>query len=465
MNQIERITSIRRRLFGVLTLTSMLGLAPLVGGCESAQGQAEAQAIETVQHRLDAMNADPANPGDLEQRARLYSEVVTTLQAARDSDDPSRRAAARSLITRAQAGLGELQAAEALELRAEVIYRLIEAERLLDRRAGQLDMARALVAHDPSDEVSHLRTELADREQALARVEAERREVEARIADLRGRMEGHLETARGLRERENRMRIEALDMPAEERARRIEDVYSVQRQADAAEVQAGNLEAELAHATPELNRIGNEIQRFSTQRDLLRQSMRQLEARQDSTRELADSNRSQAAETARSFDRMIIEIEEQLDGPVSEAFERAVRSYQSAIATARSAATGPGADRGMTQMSLGRLHQDLAALHRARAQVWEALAVRAQKAERSEHAMPERARYAALASRAGEARREALMASSEAFGVARDSFQQAGVRGDAAALIERVVEEMNALQQAMSEQAGVEAEQVSMLAR
>ncbi|TVQ33280.1 MAG: hypothetical protein EA376_02780 [Phycisphaeraceae bacterium] len=466
MNELHRNQSPRRRRTGVLTLTALIGLAPfLFAGCDSTAEKAETDAIETVQRRMEAINADAANPGDPTQRADLYTQAIATLQPARDSDHPARRAAARSLTTRAQAGLGELQADAALQLRSKALEEIIQAGRLLDRRANHLDLARALVAHDPSDEMSHLRSEFADREQALATVEAERVEVEGRIADLRSRMEEFIDSARELRARENQLRIEVLDMSAEERSSRMEDVYVIQRQADAEEVRAGNLEAELASVSPELNRIGNEVERYRSQRDLLRQSMRQLELRLESAREQADANRTQAAEAARSFDRMILEIEERLDGPITEAFDLAIRSYQSAIGTARSNATGPGADRGVAQMTLGRLHQEFAALQRARAQMWETLAAMTRKAAQSEHPLPERDRYTALTTRAEELRRDALIASSEAFGVARDSYQQADVRGEASTLIERVVEEMNALQQAMREQAGVESEPVSMLAR
>lgn len=426
-------------------LTAMaLALATAVGGCDDGRAAADAT-LAQARRDLAALNVGGTNPPSDRARAAVYAKVLREVQPITTAGLPAQQTAAKRLVAIVQEGEGQLDFDRAAALAREAVDTMLAAQAILDRRQGQLALADALVAFDPSAEREALRADDAARQKELGEAEATRASLEKELAALRKEAEAHRAEAKALREQEGAARARALDAPADERLAIVEEAVGIQRRADGADREASLALAQVDRKAPEVEAAKSEVARLAKQRDFIALALKQLDARAAVGTEQAAENRGQAEEAARQLATMIAQIDEQMKGPVAQEYGRAVQSLESAERSQR-AAPGQGVERTSTQLALGRIRQTMADVERARAYAWGTFGALLTRAVDVKPPLPSSAEYRAMADAALATAREAIAAAAESFGQAAEGFASAGGGAEMAERLQRTADKLKAIQ-------------------
>lgn len=278
----------------------------------------------------------------------------------------------QSTLAGGSGGLSDQQAAQAA-LRSDAALglarvRLEEAERSDEKLAREISLAGAHIdailelraiaaanaAYDPAAPLRTIDSQAQDARTRLARYQADVRDLQKRIGDLQDRIDAEVRESNRLNETAATKRESARTAPLDRRIALTEEAASIARQADAHQVAAARLEAEVDVLQPEL----------------VRAQMRVLEAEGelkdlDAARARIKTRQDQVAEEGRRLDadlRAALDAFAEVYGPLASRFEEelmpryeaAREAADSAIREARAAGPAGGRVPG-AQQALGQV--------------------------------------------------------------------------------------------------------------
>ncbi len=441
------IEQTRRIGFRKVAATSALALLLAAGGCDESGPAATALDKATV--KLTALSPGGTAPATPAYKVQILNEVITSLKANAERGTPSQNAAALILIGQAQAGLAETPATEAAEHQRVMFNLLTGVEGALAQWQINNAAAEAASGYDPAPALAEIEAESKDRDEAVARAEARKTEVDASIKRLLDEAASTAETAKGRRATQADLANQVAGESAVRGEELIKQSAAIGREADALEAGAADLEAQAAKIAPESDEITLAIQRLTSQRSLLDQSRAEIVARAAAYAATARTARQEAAKDAVEIERIVGELQQASSEGGAGAYNKAVEGYQAAAATAARVTMDPVA-RPQAKLTEGSAKHSLGDVHWARAHGLARLIETLDALANAKPPLPQAATYKAMAEEARASRAAALEGATEAYQDAFEAYEGAGAKGEAQDRMDRVLERLSKITKATS---------------
>ncbi len=340
----------RRRL---LLLAAVAGMSVALG-CD--QGTTPEQ-ITSAQAKLLSVSAGGLS-APTETRRRVYQSVVSNLQSTAGDLEGVAAETAASLMGEAQAGLAQIELAEALDPAGEVAALLSSARIAASEFANQSAIAGAMRSGDSGADLDRIATEAQRVAQEIEQARMDREGLVAQVAQLNRRQQEQREQGSAIRQQEAGIRRDAIRADADRRAELTEQAYRLSRRAAEFERQASDLQAQADVLLPEVRNA-----------EIREQQLNTLAAQLDATRKSIEAERARRLEDARSAEQVAVAAEERLAGifdelsaALSERFDTA--SGEAVSASARATGT---LRRANNRLALASAQQGLGDAHRLRA--------------------------------------------------------------------------------------------------
>jgi hypothetical protein len=408
-----------------LPLIAGLAAGLISAGCESRN---EAQANL---NRAHAQVQGLTPPREAEAKAASeYQKVLQTAGAVRGTD--TQNAAAALLTAQAKAAIGEPAALEAARQEAANLHDYTLLRTALTNFLTFSAQADVAAAYTPTQELEDLAWQDREKEQQLAAAQQAKSRLDAQIGGLRQQAQAKMAQSRQLRNASAEMKGRMTNVSAVEGEALVRQARDQARQADALEVEAANLEAQAARQAPSAVEMQLDIDRLSTQRQLLAAARASVEKRAADTRGLAEKYRGEASKFAGEVRDIVRRVEERRADELARSADEAAARYREAVQAATTAAR---ALKGNGQMSLGSYQQSLGDLFWSRAQGLQTFAANMDALAAARPALPESGAYGTAAERARAEAKEALDAATEAYQAASQAYQAAGGGADVQAKI------------------------------
>lgn len=414
----------RRRLAAAPRLAAgVLAAAALAAGCDA--GSDTELALTEAQATLAALHeAQPPAPPEF--IAETHARIRSTLSPALNAESEATRSAAQVLAGQTHTGDAEVAAGRAEGLESQAADLMARAQTLAGRLyAWRHARADAAGSYAPDDTLASIGGAIADARAGRDRLSAERRELEARLAELRRVAAEATEEAERYRVLEAERRAEAVDLEGQERLDAIRAVYDAQRLSDDAVSTAAEYEARAAQLEPQIDAVSQRVAGAESFVELLRASRESVRERQARQARTAQVDREQASVASSDLDALLVELAGFRDGELSAAYEDALSAAGDAVSTLQRAGRGSDA----SPLWLASAHHTRADILSSRAaserRYARGLAFLAQLEPRLPYAGRLESRAKAARDRADRDRADAL----SAYESAASSYRQAASRG------------------------------------
>jgi predicted nucleic acid-binding Zn-ribbon protein len=423
-----------------VVLSSLAFGALSLAACD--RSDAVSQAIDEARRSLSAMHSGGVTPASEEARLEAYAAALRTLQPAANSGEPGQQSAAQVLIAHAHAGQGQIAASRATDLenealgKASVVRSLIEQSVLL-----RLEHASALESVSSVDQQAEAEAQIRQVEAQEAAKRTDLRSLQDNADALRQQVAQAKSEAGQHRTTENQLRSQALTAEGDARADLVTRAVEAQREGDAAERRASDLEAEIAMLEPQIAQTERELQSLQTRISLLRDSRERMAARDESQRTAAGDDRRAAQAAATQIDQLLRQLDDFRENELAAAYEEAIGEFQIAADSMRRARSG-ASDRSAIAIAMGGFMQSVGDLERARSTGLERYASVLELAASNGAGLPARSTYQQFLSRVQASMAETQTAAEAAYADAIDAFESAGARGDVADRVDRIVQSL-----------------------
>lgn len=345
--------------------------------------------------------------------------------AAIDSDSPGTAAAANMLVSRAQAGLAEIQANAHGQVEAALLNQLAVIRAALGEWNALNSQAAGLETYDPEADVRSLEAQIGERQTELAAAQRAKKEADDRIAALEQQAAQLSAQGEEARQREASIRERMLNASQTERLALLEESMTHRRAADDLDKQASALLARAAAERPEADALAGRVRLSESQVRFLREGIANVRDRGEKNRAAAGQARASAAQVAARIDTLITEastLRSNADAPADEA----VRLYglaQSAAAKAGSKAS-EAATKGQAAALAGAAAQAVGDVQSARARGLTQFIAVVKAAAEDQYQLPNRNAYAQRATDAQKKHAETREAARTAYTDAIDQFER-----------------------------------------
>lgn len=367
--------------------------------------------------------------GAEKHRGAISSDLPTLSVAPVDSSDPLESAAANLLVARAQAGLAELKAQEQQEKEAALLNQISIIRASMNEWTTLNMLANGQEAYNPAQDIARFEQQIAERETSLNERKSAKAQQDAAIAALAARAQEATTNTETQRTREAELRNQMTTGTQTQRAALLEQITEVKRAGDALEMQAANLQAEIAKEQPKADIIEREVNLATKQIELLRNAITATNTRAESSRQVAARARATAAEAAGRLDQLISDakgLRTNADGPGSEALSH----YQQALSAAKKAQTAlkDAEARGSAAAAVGSFSQSMGDVHAARARGLGQFGDLLASIASDRATLPNAATYRADADTLHKGAEEARKAAKEAYSSAQTSYATANFK-------------------------------------
>lgn len=340
-----------------IALIAAAGLA-IAAGCEQAEAPEE---ITSAQATLLSVSAGGLS-APTESRRRAYQSVVSDLQRASSDYEGVAAETATALMGEAQAGLAQIEQAEAADRASEVSALLATARLAASEFVNQSAIASAMRQGDSGADLDRISQEAAANTQQIEQARIDREGVVAQVAQLNRRQQEQREQANAIRRQEADVRQEAIRADADRRAELTEQAYRLARRAAEFERAASDLQAQADVILPEVRNA-----------EIREQQLRTLGAQLEATRKAIEDERARRLEDARAAqavadaanDRLaqtLDALRDAITAGFEPASDEAVAAFNRAIQTLR---------RANSRLALASAQQGLGDAQRLRATVFE----------------------------------------------------------------------------------------------
>lgn len=316
--------------------TLVLSAAVVLSGCGDDQAERALAQAEVQLSSINQFGSTP--PPSIENRRKIYSSVLSSVSAIGDKAGSGQQAAASLLKARAQAGLAQIQAAEAAGGESAFLADAIAARSVLDKWISQNATAAALEIYDPAQSLAEYDTQIADKSREADQAMAAKVAQEKRVADIQAEAQGVQLQARAARERETQVRARAQGVAAVERSGIIQEAAERRREADQLDRRAAELLAHAAAEAPKVAELELQANRLNTQQALLRQAQSDIRARYEASRQHAAGAREDAKAAGARLAELLTSLGTARDA-LAPASDDAVSGYAKAVASAKQAAS------------------------------------------------------------------------------------------------------------------------------
>ena len=323
-------------LCGVVALASVL-TAGLVG---CAEGDPVADAVRTARLELvsgGGQRGAEADAGSLAARMEAYGRVIATLEGAlRESGGSPSADAARLVIAEAEAGRAAIAARELEGVRGDLLDRVAVGRALVEGLGIVEQSAREIAAFDADRERARLRGEEAAAERMVAGAARELVSAEEALAEARGRVEAAEGEAREARLRENAARERALRLRGMARAEALEEAVGHEREAQAHERRASELQLGVRAAEREVRDAARGVRAAERQLEVVRDLIAAVGEAERTTAEYAELTAGLRASYEERLDAVVGEVGSVYGGAFSDAYGSVLERYEAAERSARS---------------------------------------------------------------------------------------------------------------------------------
>ena len=399
-------------------------------------------ALRDASARLQALGAPgTAVPGD-EFRMKEYREAINTLKGVASKGSDVQNASASLMIARAEMGLAELPAAELAQRNQRRYDLAADARGELDVWNKLNSLADTAASFNPEQELGQINGKIQQRDAEIKTERDATAKVEKRVAELEQLADQASQSGGELRIQETELRDRANAMNPVEAQSLHEQAAQVRREADALEMKAEQFMAQADTIRPEITDHQLEIDRLTKQRDQLVASTQSLAAKAVEGREEAKQLRTQAAAAAERLGKVIGELESLRTGDALSKLDAAKSAYETAIASAGRARSG---DRAGASLATAEIQQTLGNTLASHASAAGFVADILNQAANARTPLPNINTIQSAASGYSSHAESVQSKAVETLISARESFGQAGVRGDEAERIERVTADISTM--------------------
>ncbi len=421
-----------------------------IGGCD--QSDPAAEAIDSVSRQLQALHGGQGVLAPAPRRAEVYDAAVLELRPHLDVSEPYRQAAARRLLSTVQAAQASLGMEGVGSLQEEALLTMSHARAIYETYRSAHALAEAARVYDPSEDLAELRSELSNREDLLDATRAEREAVAAQIEALEQQRQDRLAEARELRAEEQEVRERIAELSGQERLTLVRKATTVQRRADAKEVEAATLQARIERQRPDLSAIDDEIGRLEKQRELLLAAIQRVQERVQDNQETAQRAEERADQSTQKLRAVMNELTELMTGSLAEARSQVLSAQRESVRTAQPMSRLSSVERGDAAIKMATLQQDLADIERSRALDWELLRGLNRQLTRAQPPLPDAEIYEQGAADAEARRIEALRAAAEAYAAARREYEAVAGRGEIGERVDALLASLAELERSVAAQ-------------
>ncbi|MBX3385604.1 MAG: hypothetical protein KF768_03450 [Phycisphaeraceae bacterium] len=376
---------------------------------------------EDFDRRLDDPQARP-KPG--------AGALPEPRSAAVDANQPGQAAAANMLVSRAHAGLGEIQANAHARVEAALLNQLAVIRAALGEWNALNSQAAGFETYDAEADVRSLQSQMTERQSELGQAQQASRAAVDAIAALEAEASQLSAQGEQARQRETAVRERMLNASETERLRLLEEATRHRREADDFDRQAAVILARAEADRPNAATLARRVSLIESQITFLRDGVASVRERGDKNLAAATRARADAAQVAARLDTLITEaatLRANADAPADEA----VRLYglaQSAATKAASKATD-AATKGQASVLAAAAAQAAADVQASRARGLTQYATVVRSAADDPFRLPNRATYSQRAGEAEKRSADAQKLAGELYKAAMDSFGRAGTAG------------------------------------
>lgn len=417
-----------------------------LGGC--GEGDQAAEAVRVSAMEIETLSLGGANPAPLGQEDRLaaFEKIVQRLRPHTSGGEAGgTRSAANLVMARAQAALAGMQTEKLAEAHRKTLAGITSVRGMLDRYLSEQTAAAAQEQYDPGPQLADLDKQIRSRDEEIARVVQEKRALEKELADLDAQAAAESEKSRAARLEETKLRQQAVNLRAVEQAELIEQAAQHKRTADAHDMQASLLRAQITQREPGVAEYAVLIDRLTEQRRLLDEAKVEVQAFAKATAGRAASARASAMQAAEQIKAALTELDG-VRGPVQGIADGIVKGYEDAAAACSKAG------------NIGEARLGAASNDHAKADVL-AMWAQGEKAYAKllrdlADATPELPGIADLRKRADGAEEKAIGLvdrAKEALEEAKNAYTEAGGRGEAEERLQKLDAKLQTLIEARSD--------------
>lgn len=424
---------------------------------------ADEQTLSDASVKLASLDVGSGTPMPEQFAARTYQEVLSSLQGL-SKGEGAFAADASVLVSSAQRGLGIQAADRAAQMHREAMLKLPRIRANLRTWQMHNAAAQAASSYDPAPEFARLEADVRARQDDAERERANKASIEAQIAGLLGQVADRMAEGSNLRDQAGTLRLKVPSVSATEGLELTEQIRTLSRRADTLEFQARDLKDQADRLGLDLRASEVEIQKLTTQIELLGQSRAAVQTRFTTSQEQAARARANAQKAAATIAELVDTGDGALSpfmaGSVQTETDEAVRQLAAAAASPRKAVS---TRRSSAQVAIGEAQQSLAEVHWTHALGLDSYAQLMEDLASATPALPAAAEYASRAQAARAASVEAKQAAFDAYQVAKSAYESTGAGGEVADRISKLSVRLNAVSRAVG--AGVvDAEAMGALA-
>ena len=305
----------------------------MIAGCEPERDELSA-AIAQAEAELAAIHAGSGHAAPSEVRADAYNKVVSSLRGKQSSGSDDAKGAAGLVMSEAQRGLAELAAARARRADSQIAYMMGRAASELSVYRKQTNLADALAAYDPSDDIASFESRIADVSEEIEALSAQIADLESQRDDKRAFVAARLAEARESRAKASDVQRRLIDASADTRVALATEAAQYQRTADLLERQGAMAEIEASEFDPMIEGVRRQIQLLRGRRSALEQGIEQARSTASAKREQASEARREANRAGSAVSDSIDEIISLFEGEVAQAYDEALAFLDEASSNA-----------------------------------------------------------------------------------------------------------------------------------
>lgn len=420
--------------FSTLAAASALALAGFCAGCD--RGDPTQKALEEASKTLTAVSTGGSTALATERRKSDYQQIVSKLKAVGEPTDAGQATALHLLLSRGNAGMGEIAAQAVARSEAKFLGEVGTARAMLDKWVSQNAIADALKEYDPAPDLAQLDKQIAEKDVEVKQLQQQEQALAAQVAGLKRKADDAQTQAKALRDDDAATRATFASLSQTARASALEQAVSKRRDADGLEKQSSLVMAEVGNIKPQLDEFAKQIQRIKAQQDLFRESKVNVQTRARQGQEQSAVARAEAVESGEQLDQQL-ELLAKERQTLTTMNQEAIKAYSSAVASAKKSGTNASREsKTAGNIVGGNSQQALADVLATRARSLMSYAELLELASSIEPKLAKNAEYA----KAGESVRAETVASAkeaiDAYKSALALYSGSGASGDIKAKME-----------------------------
>jgi hypothetical protein len=432
------------RLGQTVLLLASAGLAcGILNGCDR-----QTEASTAVQNAGSAISGIAAGGGSGSAPSVAVEGFTDAKRALEGTPDgtAAEKASVQILKSRSQAGLAAGLGLKINTLEQQAVAQMADLRGLARRWQSLHAEADAAESYDPGPELTLLANEAKEIEALIESATSAKAAIDARLADLRGQIEGLQAASKSERDKAAELELRASTMTAREAAEIAPQIATHAHAADLKLLDVSRLTARTNQLETEAREASLTLDKFVQQRSLLGDSQSEIrQVKQDATSE-ASAARAKAAAIGgelRERSQALLDFRSgKGEAGLNALYEEQIAGLTSAVSSARQAEADMRVNakfaRGSANLALGDAHAKRARSFAALAHALGGLAA-------VNPPLPESGWFGEQASRAESEVKRSEAAALEAYGAAADDFGAAGGRGSSREKLDLVIGKLNDL--------------------